>query len=401
MYYMNLYLYLDPGTGSLLLYAIFGIATTLIFLIKRFFAKLKMKLFGKVTTINKHYEIVFHSEGSRYFSTFKNVVNEFINHKQKITYITAQKDDVAFKIKSPYFEVICPGNEYQTYTFLNNLDADLVISTTPHLDIYMWKKSKKVKKYIHIFHSPTSIDFYEKYALSYYDIIMTAVKQTETAQKFLDKKRNLPLKEYYAIGCTYLDDMLLECKNIKKETSDLTVLYAPSWGNRSSLNTIGKEIISSLLLQNVRVIFRPHPQSFISDKELINSIFDAFKDNNFFTTDTNSSGLQSMVNSDALITDFSGILFDYNILFKKPIFLASENINFFGYEIEDLSENMEFDIPYAKENSIHLTLSNISNIKQIIKNYSPLNKSNNYIYNLGTSSKILYETINKIWKEIQ
>lgn len=32
-----LLLYLDPGTGSLLLYAMIGIATTFVFLLKRFF----------------------------------------------------------------------------------------------------------------------------------------------------------------------------------------------------------------------------------------------------------------------------------------------------------------------------------------------------------------------------
>lgn len=395
------FLYLDPGTGSLLLYAIIGIATTFVFLLKRLISKLQLLIFGKVSITNKHYDIVLHSEGSRYFSTFKNIIEYFSEKKIKITYITAQKDDIAFQLNNPYVEVFCPGNEYQTYTFLNNLDADIVISTTPNLDIYMWKKSKKVKKYIHIFHSPTSIDFYEKYGLSYYDIIFSAVDKTKNAQCYLDKKRNCKEKEYYNIGCPYLDELYKESKSFPKTENTTTVLYAPSWGSRSSLNTIGKNIISSLISQGINVIFRPHPQSFISDKDLITSIINDFNNNSLFLLDNKTSGLISMNNSDAIITDFSGILFDYKILFNKPIFLASNNINIHGYEIEDIPDPLQFDISYSKLNSIELNDEVLSDIKQYINNSPKNNNSNEYLYNIGNASKYAVEKIVEIWKEIK
>lgn len=397
-----MFLYLDPGTGSLLLYAIIGIATTFLFFLKKIFSKLSILLLGKGSiTQKKHYGIVFYSEGTRYYSTFKKIIEEFISNKIPITYITSQKDDIAFSINNPYLSVICPGNEYQTFSFLNNLEADIVVSTTPHLDIYMWKKSKNVKKYIHIFHSPTSIDFYEKYALSFYDIIFSAVSQTEIEQKFLDNKRNCIQKNYYEIGCPYLDDMLLECKKLVRQNNKMTVLYAPSWGNRSSLNTIGKDIISCLLEKSITVIFRPHPQSFISDKKLLDSIFSSFKNNPLFIIDSNYSGLQSMINSDALITDFSGILFDYKILFNKPIFLASDNIMTFGYEIEDLPEQLQFDVPFSKKSSIKLTNEILSNFdKYISKSFTSTNL-NNSIFNLGKASKAAFEEIMKIWQDIK
>ena len=395
------FLYLDPGTGSLLLYAVIGIATTFVFLIKRLFAKLQLLVFGKVSKTNKHYGIVIHSEGSRYFSTFENIINNFIQRKINITYITAQKDDVAFNLNNPYVDVLCPGNEYQIYTFLNNLDADIVISTTPNLDIYMWKKSKKVKKYIHVFHSPTSIDFYEKYGLSFYDVVFSAVNRTEEAQRFLDKKRNCELKEYYNIGCPYIDKLYIESKNLIKTNDNTTVLYAPSWGTRSSLNTNGLNILSSLLMQGIKVIFRPHPQSFLSDKELLNSIINKFNENTLFELDKNSSGLISMNNSDALITDFSGILFDYKILFNKPIFLTSDNINIHGYEIEDIPEELQFDIEYSKLNSMELNDDVLLNMKQFINNFPKKDNSNEYLFNIGNASKIAVDKILEIWKEIK
>lgn len=398
---MILLLYLDPGTGSLLLYAIIGIATTFLFFLKKILSKLKIKIFGKGVSSDKHYGIVIHSEGTRYFSTFKKVIDEFIQHEIKLTYITSQKDDIAFSINSPYLEVFCPGNEYQTYAYLNNLDADIVVSTTPHLDIYMWKKSKKVKKYIHIFHAPTSIDFYEKYALSFYDIIFSAVKQTESAQKFLDEKRNCTIKQYYSVGCPYLDDMIEQCKKIPRNNDSLTVLYAPSWGIRSSLNTNGKYIISSLLSKKIKVIFRPHPQSFISDKDLLDSIIMEFKNQPNFCFDSNNSNLQSMVNSDALITDFSGILFDYKVIFNKPIYLASDNLNIHGYEIEDLPEKLQFDIPYSNLYSKKLTDTVLENIENELSCYENSEQSESAIHNVGNASHTVFEKIIEIWKEIK
>ncbi len=396
-----LFLYLDPGTGSLLIYALIGIATTFVFFLKRFFSQIKVKVFGKISTPKQKYGIVIHSEGSRYFSSFKRIIDEFISHEIPLTYITSQKDDLAFGIQSPYFTVICPGNEYQTYTFLNNLEADLVISTTPHLDIYMWKKSKNVKKYIHIFHAPSSIDFYEKYALSFYDIIFTTVKQTEEAQIYLDKKRNCQQKKYIPAGCPYLDEMFSLRDSYKRSDMSKTVLYAPSWGTRSSLKTSAMEIINTLLSKEIKVIFRPHPQSFISDKKNIDSILNCYKDNPLFILDSNNSGLQSMTDSDALITDFSGILFDYKILFNKPIFLASDNINIHGYEIEDIPEELQFDIPFSKKYSIKLSKEVLENIDKYLIDSKPAEAENNFIYNAGNASKIIFENIIELWQELK
>lgn len=402
----SLFLYLDPGTGSLLLYAILGVCTTLLFLLKKLYYKIKALIFGRgtVDSANKHYEYVIHSEGGRYFNSFSSIIDEFIKNKTKIVYVTPDEKDPAFEIKSEYIEVICPGNEFKTISFLNNISADIILSTTPHLDIYMWKKSKNVKKYVHIFHAPTSVDLYEKYALSFYDIIINSVEKTEETQKYLDEIRKLPCKQYYTAGCTYYDVMVKQRDDVKRTNQNKTVLYAPSWGLRSSLNTFGIEMIEKLLNSGFDVIFRPHPQSFISDKEKIELVQSKFGNNKQFTIDRNKTGMESMVNSDIMISDFSGVIFDYYYLFNKPVLLASLKVNTDGYEVEDLPEGKQFDIPVTKKITTELTENEIKNISDVVsKKISEKNESNDSvkIQNLGCAGKKIYEILVKIESELK
>lgn len=114
--------------------------------------------------------------------------------------------------------------------------------------------------------------------------------------------------------------MIIEKDLYKRADKEKTVLYAPSWGTRSSINTFGPEMIEKLLAGGMKVIFRPHPQSFISDKEKLDDLFNKFAKNENFILDKNKTGMESMANSDLMISDFSGVIFDYYYLFNKPVF---------------------------------------------------------------------------------
>ena len=410
------YAYIDPGTGSLLLYSLIGIATTLIFALKGLFYAIRDKLFTKGLKISEEnkFGIVFHSEGSKYFHVFLPVIEELCKRKVPSVLITPDANDSAFEFKNDYFRVINPGNEMVTISFMNNIHADLVISTTPHLDIYMWKKSKNVKKYIHLFHSPTGSDFYEKYALSFYDIIFSVGNFNEKGQKELDNKRNLPQKQYYNIGCTYYDYMLKEYKEYSTNSDGKTILYAPTWGyERSSFFSCGQEIMKKLLEAGYKVIFRPHPQFFVSHiKEYSKFLEEIKKAPNFnnFSIDTNKTAIISMKKSDLLLTDFSGVLFDYAYLSEKPILLLNVSNAYYGYEAEEMIPlSCEFDIPASKTLAHQLTNDEVQEISQTVKKYLT-EKSNNTnkiqsfrnenIYNFGSAGEAAALAIIKIHENL-
>jgi len=196
--------------------------------------------------------------------------------------------------------------------------------------------------------------------------------------------------------------MVQSVKAIEAKVEDKTVLYAPSWGSRSSLNTYGIKILEQLLNQGYKVIFRPHPQSFISDKEIIDSIINQYGNSELFELDRNKSGLASMVRSEALISDFSGVVFDYYYLFKRPIFLASQNASVYGYEVEDLPEEYQFDIPLMKKVSKTIEEKDISEIVKLIEENKKGNEQNNEITlpYFGESSKRIYEIITSVGESL-
>lgn len=395
--------YLDPGTGSLLLYAVIGSVASLIFALRNFWYWLLEKILG--TRSGKYRQnlpdIVFHSEGGRYWQVFEPVLTALLEKNVLCAYITPDPKDpgLSFAPANSQFSPVNPGNELMTIAFLNRIKARVLVSTTPNLDVYMWKRSKEVRVYAHLFHAPTGVDFYEKYALSFYDVILTVGPFQDKGIRELDLLRNLPPKKYYPAGCTYYDFMLRELNNLKRTTNSFAVLYAPSWGLRSSIARFGSDILASLVSSGIPVIFRPHPQSFISDSEMLQKILTDFGNNPLVTIDKNPTGIQSMLNSDILVTDLSGMLFDYAYLFSRPVILACSDASKGGYEIEDLSEN-GWDIPSAIALSRLLTTPDTlpALVTEIRENYQSAEEKvhsfrSNNLYNFGTSGATIADTL--------
>lgn len=396
------YAYLDPGTGSLLVYALFGITATLFFFLRSLWYAVSSFIYtGKANVRTKHSNIIIYSEGKKYWNVFFPLIEQFIYADKKITYITPEKDDPAFEIQNDCFEVYCPGNQNFTIAYMNKINADIVISTTPHLDIYMWKRSNRVKNYVHLFHSPTGVDFYEKYALSFYDTVLSTCKMCEAGQRELDESRNLPQKRYFNVGCTYFDLFIKNVKSGIRRSNDFTVLYAPTWGeNRSSLFTYGIKIIDTLIAHNIKVILRLHPQTYVSHKKIAERLHKKYDKLQSVYFDSGPTCIDAIVNSDILIADFSGMVFDYAYLSDKPILLAADKSEYEGYEVNNITHN-QFDIPEIKKSSRTLTVDDVENIHLIVKDAAHKRETvTNPLYNFGCAGQAAYTAICELEKEL-
>jgi CDP-glycerol glycerophosphotransferase (TagB/SpsB family) len=215
------------------------------------------------------------------------------------------------------------------------------------------KRSKRVKKYVHLFHSPTDIAFYEKYAFDWYDCLLTVGPFQEAGIRELERKRGTPIKELLPTGCTYFDFMRAEVSRLTTQDGAPSVLYAPAWGVRSSVLTYGSGVIDSLVSRGIKVIFRPHPQFYISHVELIRDIEKRLARSTLVEIDRGRTALASMARSDVLITDLSGILFDYACLFARPILLANHDVDPGGQEGEDMTGAL-WDVTASKDLSYAL-----------------------------------------------
>ena len=362
-------LYLDPGTGSLLLYAIVGITTTVLFALRGFWYSLRSKVFmGKKGAVKELPDLVFQSEGGKYWQVFQPVLKALDKYDVKYGFVTADKNDPVFSAGLKNVVPVCPGKELMTLSYMNNIKAKVVVSTTPQLDVYMLRRSKHVQKYVHLFHAPADIGMYEMYAFDYYDTLLCTGGYQKEAIRSIEKNRHEKAKELLDTGCTYYDYMLEELKNLpQKPDEGLTVLYAPAWGERSSVVKYGTAVIDRLVEAGIRVIFRPHPQMYVSDKETIQAVEEKIKGNSLIELDRNRTAAASMARSHAMVTDISGVIFDYAFLFERPIFLVNAEYNLGGYDVIDIDGGKVWDLDKSREITRIIAPGEVQNLASIVK----------------------------------
>jgi len=325
-----LYAYLDPGTGSMLFSAFIGIIGTVFFLAKGLFSKivnLPSFIRGKTQNRGSSYDIVFYSEGAQYWPVFKPVIEQLEKRGIEAHYFTSGDNDPALKMNYKYIKSRHIGKGNKAYFVMNTLEADVVVMTTPGLDVLQLKRSRGVKHYCHITHSAAGCSGYSTYGLDYYDSVLVGGIEDKQVIEELESKRNIRKKKVEVIGCSYLDTYRDKLEHIKKNggpeffRNDLkTVLISPTWGETSLLYKHGEELIKTLINSGkYNIIVRPHPQSFISDTRLINRLSDKFPDNDRLVWNRDSENLPVLRQSDIMVSDFSGIIFDYVFLFERPV----------------------------------------------------------------------------------
>ena len=322
-------MYIDPGTGSMLFSIILGAAATLYFLGWAVVLKLKtIALGGKAVRTVKN-KFVIYGEDKRYFSLFEPILNEFERRKIPVLYLTSSEDDPVFgkNYECARAEFIGKGN--RVFSRLNFLSADVVLSSTPSLDVFQWKRSKSVKHYSHIEHATGGITMYRGlFMLDYYDSILLSSGIEVDDLREVERLRKLPPKEIVVVGCPYLDTYAEKLKSINVEKSDkICVIVSPTWGSDGLLAKYGEIIIDSLAKCDYKIIVRPHPQSKIVEKALIDRLTERYKSTAAIEWDYNPDNIFSLARADIMISDFSWIMADYALLFGKPVLYTGENMD--------------------------------------------------------------------------
>ncbi len=270
--------------------------------------------------------------------------------------------------KSQIGRIECIGNDNKAFARLNALEADICIMTTPQLGVLQLKRSKAVKHYCHILHSLPHIDIYEIFALDYFDsVFVNSPIHTEFLRE-VEAIRHLKAKQVEIVGCPYLDYLAERVKALESHNNSAnpTILVAPSWGREALLSKYGTNLLKPLLDTGYNVIIRPHPQSFVSEKAMLESIKSQTAHYTNPKWDNHIDNIHAMAESHLMIGDFSGVLFDYVALFNKPIITMEFRFNIIGYDLEDTSHKTPWVKDALKEISTNLNISDFSNIKSII-----------------------------------
>ncbi len=359
-------LYIDPGTGSMMFALLIGLLGIMRYFLKGFVIKLKYYVNNKdqkETKKNKTPLVVF-SDDKRYWQVFEPIIRELNNRQFPVTYLTFSDDDPGLQKSDSLFTSKYIGKGNKAFSKLNFLDAILVLSTTPGLDVYQWKRSKDVKYYIHIPHMVSELTTYKMFGTAFYDSLLLSAKYQLNDCRELEKVYGLPEKECVIVGIPYLDEKLKRLKKEKTKSDEITILVAPSWGKNSLLNRFGKKLIDELIKTGYKIVIRPHPQSFQSEKELLDDLMISYPD---LEWNRDTDNFDVLNKSDLMVSDFSGVIFDYVLVFDKPVISTYENFDKSQYDAWWLDTPIWSSINIPKVGPI-LTERSFPNLKEMINN---------------------------------
>ena len=364
---MSVLLYIDPGTGSMLFTILLGLLTSMYYVFRKALMNVKFRVnSGKAIRNDTKIPIVIFTDSKRYWDMFKPICDEFEKRKCNVEYWTCSKDDPAFEMKYTYIKCEFLGDINRASARLNIMDARICLTTTPGIDVYQWKRSKNTDWYVHVIHGIGDATCYRMFGLEGFDAVLLAGEHQKGELESLAKIRHRLPKEMIIVGESHLDYLKEKLENSPKVVNDhRTVLLAPSWGKSSILVKYGERMIDCLKNTGYNIIVRPHPQSMISDKKDIEELIRKYPDDDKFSWDFSNDNFDSLNKADIMISDFSSVIWDYTLIFDKPILYADVSFDPAPYDLAWLDVE-RWDIKILPDVGIRLNEQSFADIKSLI-----------------------------------
>mgnify|MGYP001366900967 FL=1 len=318
--------------------------------------------------------IVFYSEDILSFVYFEQIIHELTgNMGQQICYLTSAKNDPILKSENKNIKSFYIGDsEIVKLKFFLELKVKVLIMTMPDLGTYHIKRSKVFPvHYVHVFHAMNSTHRnYRKGAFDHFDSIFCTGYHHVQEIKATEQLYNLKQKNLVECGYGLLDKLqkTKPLQNQEMHTKDgrKKILIAPSWGKNGLLETVGMNLVKILLDAGYHVTVRPHPMTVQKWPKIISRIENKFKDDSNFEMEKDVSSFESLYSTYGLISDWSGIGFEYAFVCERPVIYV---------DVPHKNNNPDYNkIPYEPlESSIRnligsvISPNDLDNIPKIIE----------------------------------
>lgn len=347
-------------------------------------------------------KLVFYSEGSGFYKYFQGMIEYLLDNTNiVIHYITSDpKDQIFDKAKEkdqihPYYI-----GENRLITLMMKMDADIVVMTMPDLDNFHIKRSyvRKDVEYIFVPHALHSINLMMRTGcINNFDTIMITGKHQleeirETEEVYNVKKKNL-------VECGYplLDSMLKEYEKGTADAGDktCTILIAPSWQDEGIMDMCLEAILDNLKDTDYRIIMRPHPQYVRHKPEHLDQLRNRYEAFENVVIQVDFSSNNTVYDADVLITDWSGIAYEYAFTTLKPVLFIDTPMKVQNPEYEKINV-VPMNVWMRKEIGVVLKPENIASIGDTIAQMLEMKDEyrdtiqkyrEEYIYNLGHSAE--------------
>ncbi|WP_071433254.1 YidC/Oxa1 family membrane protein insertase [Angelakisella massiliensis] len=353
---------------------------------------------------NKH--LVFYSERSGFYKYFENVIDYLLNHSNvTIHYITSDPKDAIFQkaAEQPRIKPYYIG-ERRLITLMMKMDADMVVMTMTDLENFHIKRSyiRKDAEYVYMFHAPLSfIMTLRDGALDHYDTIFCTGKgQVEEIRKS-EEIYHLPQKKIIECGYGVIENMrkhYLENEARYKNQEVKKILIAPSWQEDNILDSCLDQILQSSLRDGWQIIVRPHPEYVKRYGARWNVLLEKYKDipESCLILQTDFSSNETVYSADVLVSDWSGIAFEYAFATRKPVLsintpMKVSNPNYAKVIPQPLNLTLRSEIgvqlePDAADQAGRVLAEMLDHAEDYERKIAQL--TDEYLYNMGKSGEI-------------
>lgn len=345
-------------------------------------------------------QIVFFSEKNGFYKYYKDVIETILRRTDiVIHYITSDPADEVFALQSDKFRVYYIG-ENKLIVLMMKLEADIMVMTTPDLQTYHLKKSlvQDNIEYIYMDHAMGDVNLsYRKHALDNFDTIFVPNELTIREIRAQEKTYGLKEKNLVETGYGLIDNMIAAYEEAgKKENNPKEILIAPSWQNDNLLDLCIEQILDQLLGKGYNVTLRPHPQYVRHFGEKLAALKDKYRECEDFVLQTDFSSNSTVFEADVLLTDWSGIAYEYSFTTLKPTLYINTPMKVMNPDYEEIGIE-PFDITVRNEVGIAVDVDKLDTLKDVVdkllndKDYSTEKMAairEKYLFNIGKSGQV-------------
>lgn len=345
-------------------------------------------------------QIVFYSEKNGFYKYFQNVI-EVILRKTDIVihYITSDPKDEVFALASDNFKVYYIG-ENKLIVLMMKMEADIVCMTMPDLQKYHIKRSmvKNDIEYVYMDHGVGSLNMMlRKHALDYFDTIFVANDLVYREMREQENVYGLKERTLVKWGSGVIDNMISSYQGQNKDVSDKkTILIAPSWQENNIMDSCIDSILFCVLGKGYQVVLRPHPQYVRHFEEKLLEMKEQYAQYDDFELQMDFASNDTVFNADILVTDWSGIAYEYSFTTLKPSLFINTPMKVMNPDYREINVK-PFDIEIRDQVGISIELDKVDSIEDVVKEllegdaYTPQAMEKvreNYLYNVTKSGEI-------------
>ena len=304
--------------------------------------KADYKRFFKV--VNKH--LVIWSERSGFYKYYEALIDGLLRRSNVVIhYVTNDPNDAIFKKaeEEPRIRPYYIGQK-KLITLMMRMDADVVVMTTPDLQSQYIKRSllRKDVEYIYVPHDMMSVHMgFRKGALDHFDTVFCTGPHVVREIRAQEKKYGLPEKNLVQFGYPLTEKLEASYEAQPKEEHKIKeILIAPSWQEDNLLDSCVDTLIEKLLSDRYHLTVRPHPEYSKRYQEKLRALTEKYKDvpEDRLSFELDFTTNKSIYSSDLLITDWSGIAYEFAFATKKPVLFVNTKMKVENPDWEEIGE---------------------------------------------------------------